>query len=152
MYSKEEKKQLVHTFWELFDKYCNSIPGLKERKKKWILYNTGVSRVDLKFEPGRKNAKVMIEINHRNEARRLELFEKIEAYKLIIEQDFPEGLIWDFAFIRDNGQEVCRIYTQLDNVDFHRQKQWPEIYAFMAENMLKLERNFLEIRELLLAD
>ena len=152
MYSKEEKKRLVQTFWDLFDKYCNSYSELKGRKKKWILYDTGVSRVDLKFDVGRQNARVILEINHRDEVRRLELYEKIEQYKAIIEQDFEEGLIWDFAFLRDNGQEVCRIYTQLDGVDLHRQNQWPEIYQFFAENMLKLERNFLEIRDLLIEE
>ncbi|WP_372653235.1 DUF4268 domain-containing protein [Draconibacterium sp.] len=44
---------------------------------------------------------------------------------------------------------MCRIFVRMEGVDFHRQNQWPDIYNFFIENMLKLERNFLEIRDLL---
>jgi len=148
MYTKEEKKELVRRFWASFDDYCNNIPLLAVKKRKWILHKTKISNVSLKFETGRENARVILEIGHRNEARRLMVYEIFEKYKVILEQDFPEGLIWDFAFTRDNGQPVCRIYSQLNNVDFHRQDQWPQIFDFFAKNMHLLENNFLEIRDI----
>ncbi|KAF0238610.1 MAG: hypothetical protein FD181_822 [Prolixibacteraceae bacterium] len=75
-------------------------------------------------------------------------FEILERYKIVLEEGFENGLIWEFYHLRgDKGQEVCRIYTQLGNVDWHRQNQWPEIYNFFIKNMLQLEENFLMVKE-----
>jgi len=149
MYSKEEKRLLVQEFWLMFDKYSNSIPSLKHKRKKWSLHRTGVNGVDLRFEPGRKSVQVMIEITHKSEARRLDMFERIESYKVIIESGLEGELIWDFNYTRDNGQEVCRIYTEKKDLDIHRKEHWPEMFTFMAEKMEPLQNNLLEIAEMI---
>lgn len=149
MYTKEEKKELVKHFWTEFDDYCSQLPELAGAKKKWLLHRTKISHVAMKFEAGREYADVILEINHKNEARRLEVYELVEKYKLLLEDGFPEGLTWDFAFVRDNGQDVCRIYERKKGVDMHKQKQWNEIFAFFAENMLQLQNNFLDFSDIL---
>ena len=149
MYTKEESKQIRKKFWEVFGQRCDIVPELKGKKKKWILHDTKITGVDLKFDVGRKEAQVTIEVNHRSEKRRLEVYECIEKYKRIIEDGFSDGLIWEFYFVRESGAEVCRIYISLPNVDIHREKQWPDIYNFFIENMIKLENNFLAIRDVL---
>lgn len=149
MYTQEEAKQLRKQFWILFGKRCKIVPELQERGKKWMLYDTKITGLDLKFEVDRKAARVMIELNHRNESKRLELFEKLQSYKAILEDGFENGLIWDFLFVRETGKEVCRIYVEQEGFDIHRQNQWPDIYNFFIENMLRLETNFLDIRDIL---
>jgi len=152
MYSKEESKQLRKEFWIVFARRCEIVPELMHKKKKWVLYDTGLSGIDLKFDVTRKEAVVMIEINSREEERRLEIYETLQKYRLLLEEGFSEPLIWDFCFERESGQEVCRIYTQLPNVDFHQQMQWPEIFNFLIDHMLILENNFMEIKEALEAE
>ena len=107
----------------------------------------------MRFDVSREGALVILELGNRNENKRLKAYEFLEKYKPIIEDGFKNGLQWEFYHERlDSGAEVCRIYTQLNGVDFHRQNQWPDIYNFFIENMLKLERNFLEIRDLLIEE
>jgi len=150
MYSKEEKKKLTLDFWNLFHKRCEVHPVLQYKKRKWILHRTKIKGVALRFYAGRKNAKVILELSNRNEKIRLKAFEILEQYKAALEEGFENGLTWEFYHERaDSGQEVCRIYTTLDNVDIHRQNQWPDIYNFFIENMLRLEENFLSIRDVL---
>lgn len=150
MYSKEEIKKLRLSFWELFGKRCDIHPELQCRKKKWVLHRTKIKGVVLRFDVGREDAKVILELSNRSEKLRLKAYEILERYKAIIEEGFEEGLIWEFFHEReDSGKQVCRIFTQLSNVDFHRQNQWPDIFNFYIENMLKLESNFLSIRDLL---
>ena len=149
MYTQEEAKQIRQQFWDTFAKRCEIVPELRYRKKKWILYDTKISGIDLKFDAGREEALVMIEINSRAEARRIFIFETLEKYKILLEEGFENGLIWDFCVVRESGQEVCRIYEKMVNVDIHKQKQWPDIFNFMIDNMLKLETNFMEIRDVL---
>lgn len=149
MYSKEEIKQLKKEFWEGYGTYCSQIPALKKRKSKFMLYNTKMKGVELKFDANREGAFVILEINHADESKRFELFEKFEKYKSILEKDFPEGLIWDFTFVRDCGTEVCRIYTKKEGIDIHRRIQWMEFYKFMVEEMLKLEKAFRMVKEVI---
>ena len=124
MYSKEEKKKLTIYFWELFKRRCAVHPDLQFKKKKWILHRTKIKGVALRFDVGRKDAKVILELHNRSEKLRLKAFEVLERYKVIMEEGFENGLTWEFYYQRpDSGQEVCRIYTTLENVDLHRQNQ-----------------------------
>ena len=95
MYSKEELKNLKLEFWESFAAFCEVQPYLRGRKKIWTLYDTKVKGVELKFDANRQGAYVILEVNHRSEDLRLEMFERLTWYKETLEQDFPEGLIWD---------------------------------------------------------
>lgn len=91
MYSKEELKNLKLEFWESFAAFCEVQPYLRGRKKIWTLYDTKVKGVELKFDANRQGAYVILEVNHRSEDLRLEMFERLTWYKETLEQDFPEA-------------------------------------------------------------
>lgn len=150
MYSKEELKKLRIDFWGKFGKRCETHPELSIRKRKWVLHRTKIKGVALRFDVSRHDAKVILELGSRSENLRLKAYEFLERYKVVIEDGFDDGLTWEFFHEReDSGAEVCRIFTSLPDVDFHRQNQWPDIFNFYIENMLKLENNFMSVRDLL---
>ena len=149
MYSKDEPKNLKLEFWESFAAFCEVQPYLRGRKKIWTLYDTKVKGVELKFDATREGAFVILEVNHRGEEARLEMFERLTWYKDTLEMDFPEGLTWDICFVRDTGKQVARIYTSKSGIDFHRRQDWGEFFSFMASQMYLLERNFMSIAEYL---
>ena len=149
MYSKDELKNLKLEFWESFAAFCEVQPYLRGRKKIWTLYDTKVKGVELKFDATREGAFVILEVNHRGEEARLEMFERLTWYKDTLETDFPEGLTWDIRFVRDTGKQVARIYTSKSGIDFHRRQDWGEFFSFMASQMYLLERNFMSIAEYL---
>lgn len=150
MYSKDEIKKLRLSFWELFGKRCEVHPELMYRKRKWMLHKTKIKGISLRFEVSRSDAKVLLELGNRSENLRLKAYEFLEQYKVVIEEGFDNGLTWEFYHEReDSDKEICRIYARLPDVDFHRQNQWPDIFNFYIENMLKLETNFLSIRDIL---
>ena len=132
MYSKDELKNLKLEFWESFAAFCEVQPYLRGRKKIWTLYDTKVKGVELKFDATREGAFVILEVNHRGEEARLEMFERLTWYKDTLETDFPEGLTWDICFVRDTGKQVARIYTSKSGIDFHRRQDWGEFFSFMA--------------------
>ena len=149
MYSKDELKNLKLEFWESFAAFCEVQPYLRGRKKTWVLYDTKVKGVELKFDATREGAFVILEVNHRSEEARLEMFERLTWYKDTLEMDFPEGLTWDICFVRATGKQVARIYTAKSGIDFHRRQDWGEFFSFMASQMYLLERNFMSIAEYL---
>lgn len=149
MYSKDELKNLKLEFWESFAAFCEVQPYLRGRKKVWTLYDTKVKGVELKFDATRDGAYVILEVNHRSEDARLEMFERLTWYKETLETDFPDGLVWDICFVRDTGKQVARIYASKSEIDFHRRQDWGEFFSFMASQMYLLERNFMSIAEYL---
>ena len=150
MYSKEEIKELRLKFWQSYKSYCETQPAFNYQKKRWMLNETQVRGLALRFDVDRESAWVIMELQHKNEDRRLKTYEILERYKVVMEEGFENGLTWEFYHRReDNGQEVCRIYTRLENVDWHNQNLWPDIYNFFIKNMLKMEENFLEVKEVL---
>ena len=153
MYSKEELRQLNILFWEKFGQFCLVHPNLRHKPRKWMLHRTKVKDLAFRFDVNRQNAKVILELGSRSENLRLKAFEILERYKIVMEEGFENGLIWDFYHERDDSKKpVCRIYTQLDGVDLHRQNQWPEIFNFFITNMSRLEDNFLLVRDVLVEE
>lgn len=147
MYSKDELKLLKKDFWEGFGIYCSNHPVLGKRKSKFMLYNTKMKGVELKFDANREGAFVILELNNPKEEDRLKRYEQFEKYKAVMEENFPEGLIWDFAYKLETGHEVCRIYSQKTGIDIHTRIDWMEFYTFMASEMLKLEKAFRYVKE-----
>ena len=79
MYSKEETQKLKREFWVTFaDKY----------PRKWVLYDTKIKDFSFKFYVDNKKALVLIDIEHRSDEKRIAYFEKLEALKNILEEEF----------------------------------------------------------------
>lgn len=146
MYSRDEMKSLKTDFWEGFALYCEVQPYLYAHKK-WLLYDTKIKGVELKFDVFRYGASVMIEVNHKSEEQRLAMYEKLTWYKESIEKEFEEPLLWNISCLRDSGQQVSRVILSREGLDFHKRTSWGDYYAFMAQNMFRLETNFLAIVE-----
>ncbi|GAF05349.1 DUF4268 domain-containing protein [Saccharicrinis fermentans] len=151
MYSKEEEKALKLEFWRKLGNRTRKIPGQRGKIKVWIGDRTQIKGVDLRFDVSRKKIVVALEINIKHESRRLALYEKLEATKKIFETEFGESLTWDFAYEKEYGEEVCRVYKEMDG-DFMIPEQWPAIFTFMIDNMLKMEKAFLEVKDFLKYD
>ena len=147
MYSKEESKQLREEFWNQF-----KILSIRRRKAKglpgdWLLINTGVKALNLRFHVDREVAQVGIDLETRNMDKRIELFEKMEAVKKVLEKAMNSAMVWELEYIRENGKSVSRIYIQKEGVDIYDQKTWPSAHQFMYDNMMKLEAFYREYRD-----
>src|SRR5690606_6537768 len=119
----------------------------------FVLHKTKINGVLLRFEADKAGARVILELGQRNEDIRLKTFEILQRYKAIIEAGFHDGLMWEFYHQREDSiKEVCRIFTEIHNVDIFRQNQWPDIYNFFIDNMIRLEDNFMEVRDVLKAE
>jgi hypothetical protein len=150
-YKRDELKQLKTDFWNGFADYCNTIPRLAQRKQKFMLYNTRLKGTELKFDVQRHEVSVVLEINHTDYDRRIELFEHFKACRMLFEEAF-EGMevVYEPFYRLETGNDVCRIYIRLnDEMDFHRRDDWQKFYMFMARNMMRLERIFNQAKQAL---
>ena len=138
MYSKEETQKLKREFWVTFaDKY----------PRKWVLYDTKIKDFSFKFYVDNKKALVLIDIEHRSDEKRIAYFEKIEALKNILEEEFIKDLVFEKEFILENGKTISRIWVEKLEVSVSNRKYWDEIFDFYNEKMNSLELFYKEYDE-----
>ena len=138
MYSKEETQKLKREFWVAFaEKY----------PRKWVLYDTKIKDFSFKFYVDNKKAQVLIDIEHRNDEKRIAYFEKIEALKNILEDEFIKDLVFEKDFNLENGKTISRIWIEKLGVGVSNRNYWDEIFDFYNEKMNALELFYMEYDE-----
>ncbi|MEP0266116.1 DUF4268 domain-containing protein [Dokdonia sp.] len=138
MFSKEQSKEIRQQFWIFFG---------KRHPRKWLLYNTGIKDLSLKFDFDTKKAVVTIESAANDEIDRAYYFDKLISLKKILKEDVSSELIFDEQFLLPSGKLVSRCYLSLENVSIHNKTTWPEVFDFFNTYMNKLELFFLEYKE-----
>ncbi|MFV5695742.1 DUF4268 domain-containing protein [Flavobacterium sp. LB3P122] len=138
MYSKEETQKLKREFWVTFaEKY----------PRKWVLYDTKIKDFSFKFYVDNKKAQVLIDIEHRNDEKRIAYFEKIEALKNILEDEFIKDLVFEKDYTLENGKTISRIWVEKTGVGVSNRNYWDEIFDFYNEKMNALELFYSEYDE-----
>lgn len=138
MYSKEETQRLKREFWIAFaEKY----------PRKWVLYDTKIKDFSFKFYVDNKKAQVLIDIEHRNDEKRIAYFEKLEALKTILEEEFIKDLVFEREHTLESGKTISRIWVEKLGVGVSNRNYWDEIFDFYNEKMNALELFYLEYDE-----
>lgn len=138
MYSREESKKIRQEFWTCFGK---SYP------RKWLLYNTRIKDVSLKFSFTRKFAEVSIDLEASDEIMRQYYFEKLQSLQSILKEEYLSEAIFAEEYELENRKIISRVYVRKTGVNIHKKEDWPKVMAWLAEKMDTLERFFLEYRD-----
>ncbi len=141
MFSKEESSALKTLFWTSFGK---SFP------RKWLLYNTKIKDFSFKFYADRKQAFVCLDIESKNEELRFHYYDKMLSLKNLLTNDYIPDIIFDDAYLLENGKVICRIYTILpDKFSIHNKNSWQKCYEFFVKNMTQFELFFEEYEDVI---
>ncbi|KQX15765.1 DUF4268 domain-containing protein [Flavobacterium sp. Root420] len=138
MYSREESQKIKREFWVAFaEKY----------PRKWVLYDTKIKDFSFKFFVDNKKAQVLIDIEHRSDEKRNAYFEKIEALKNILEEEFVSDLVYEKNYTLESSKTISRIWVEKQGVGFSNRNNWDTIFDFFFEKMNALEMFYLEYDE-----
>tara|TARA_R110002020_G_scaffold449572_1_gene662898 strand:+ start:16063 stop:16491 length:429 start_codon:yes stop_codon:yes gene_type:complete len=142
MYSKEESKQVREQFWIFFG---------KRYPRKWILYDTKVKEINLKFSFNNHEALVSIDIETLDETIREYYFIRFTSLKKLMQTEISEDLIFEENYVRTSGKVISRIYLKLAQVNIHNKNQWPGVFEFFHTNMEKIEIFWIEYQDFITA-
>lgn len=135
MYSKEEAQKLKREFWVNFaEKY----------PRKWVLYDTKIKDFSFKFYVDNKKAQVLIDIEHRNDEKRIVYFEKLESLKSILEEDFIKDLVFEKNYTLESGKTISRVWVEKSGISVSNRKYWDAIFDFFNEKMHAFEMFYFE--------
>lgn len=135
MYSKEDSIRIKKEFWIAF---AEAYP------RKWILYNTKIKDVSFKFYVDNKKAQVLLDIECKEDEKRIVYFEKVESLKTMLLEDHLPDAILERNFYLDSGKLISRIWVEKLNISINNPKTWPEIFDFFNEKMSAFEYFFFE--------
>ena len=114
---------------------------------KWAGDNTGIKSLNLKFHFDESVALVCIDIVAKDLDRRIELYDKLETLKTVLEGNLEEALIWDLQYIIESGKEISRIYLKKEGVNIYTESCWPDVMVFFFNKMIRIEPVILEYRD-----
>jgi len=135
MYSREETQRLKREFWVAFaEKY----------PRKWLLYDTKIKDFSFKFYIDNKKAQVLIDIEHRDDVKRNQYFEKIESLKNILDEEYVKDMVFEKNFTLESGKSISRIWVEKLGVSSSNRNDWDEIFDFFNEKMTALEYFYYE--------
>jgi len=138
MYSKQENQKLKQEFWVAF---------AQKYPKKWVLYDTKIKDFSFKFFVDNTKAQVSIEIEHRNDDKRYAYFEKLEALKAILEDEFIKDLVFQKNHTLENGKTISKIWVEQLGISVSNRSYWDMIFDFFFDKMNALELFYLEYDE-----
>ncbi len=138
MYSKEEAKEIRQQFWIFFG---------KRYPRKWILYNTQVKEIKLKFSVDNQKAMVSFDIETSDEIIRQYYYEKFESLNKLMKNGIGDDLIFEQEYIRSTGKAISRIYVVLNNININNKTHWPKIFNFLNEKMNLFENFWIEYQD-----
>ena len=140
MFSKEESKRLRQEFWTAFGK---SYP------RKWILHDTKIKGLALKFHFDMNKAIVALDVEHQDLEHRIALWEKLMSLKSIMVDDFLKEVKFEDSFILANQKEISRIYVEKGGVSIHNKNTWQETMVFLSETMDRMESFFEQYKAII---
>ncbi|QCX00556.1 DUF4268 domain-containing protein [Aggregatimonas sangjinii] len=139
MFSKDESKQLRQEFWTSFGK---SYP------RKWILYDTKIKGLVLKFHFDVKKAMVAMTVEG-DLAQRIAIWENLLSLQSILKEEYlPEAVLED-SYLLKNHKEISIIFVEKEGVSIHDKNTWRETMIFLNEKMTSLEAFFVTYREII---
>lgn len=140
MFSKEESRILRQAFWTSFGK---SFP------RKWILYDTKLKGLSFKFHFDNKTALVALDLEDDLE-HRIKYWEKLQALKSILIDDYLPDAVFNEQYILDNEKEISRIHVSLEQkVSIHNKNTWRDVMEFFNEKMSLFEAFFEEYKDVI---
>lgn len=149
MFSKEEKAALTEKFWLELKHKSKQTFG---KKHTWVLQNTGIKGLQLKFELSRSAAFVILQCHSSSAEKREWIYDILQQYHRVIADIATETPIWDKEGACEELADMPSVYYKLEDVDYLQEKYWDTIQDFFVKHMKQLEDAFLEIKDVLKAE
>lgn len=147
MFSKAEATKLRQEFWTTLGRLIKRHPSADGIKINWINYKTGVKDIYFRMHASPKKASIGIEITHSDTSLQALFFEQFEALKTYLHNILGEEWVWDPEYINDYGIKCGRIYMELEGKNYYLQDDWPELFEFFKERLIKLDEFWCDANE-----
>ena len=148
MFTKEEAKAIKTEFWTAFGVYMRKHQSQSGKKIKWVNYLTGVKDIYFRLYADRNEAKVSIDLQHRNEGIRTLFFEQFKSLEHLLPEPFKSNALWLSHAEHPTKGQFSAIFVSIDQVNIYRKDDWSKMFLFYETNILCLDEFWSEFSEI----
>lgn len=117
--------------------------------RKWVLYDTKIKDIQLKFTFTNEVAQVSLDITSPDEIIREYYFEKLQSLQNILLTEYLPDAIYESHYELPEDKTISRVFVEIKRVNIYRKTDWPLVQEFLYDRMDLLERFFLEYRDVI---
>lgn len=148
MLTKIEKQKIRNNFWEKFAYRSSKTGGQSGLKKRWIMDNTKMKDITLKFDFNENRALVGLILQCRNKAKRHDIFDKLLCHRQKIDSFFSSSPSWQSDIDLQN-RIVSGIFIMQEKVSVYRPEDWPLVFDFFFSQMKCMEKMFWSMKPIM---
>ncbi|MFM7006462.1 MAG: DUF4268 domain-containing protein [Flavobacteriales bacterium] len=150
MLSKEARKAWNEAFWLGFKNHMRAQLSANGKRVNWINYPTQVKNTYLRMVCEGKNISLCYDIQFKDEGIQAIFWEQLTELKVVLESNMSIPTHWEASFLNKEGQQIGRIYWQLEGANYYAQNDWPLIYAFFKKHLKEFDVFYQEFNEILI--
>ena len=150
MLSKEARKAWNEAFWLGFKNHMRAQLSANGKRVNWINYPTQVKNTYLRMVCEGKNIALCYDIQFKDEGIQAIFWEQLTELKVVLEDNMSIPTHWEASFLNKEGQQIGRIYWQLEGANYYAQNDWPLIYAFFKKHLKEFDVFYQEFNEILI--
>ena len=113
----------------------------------WLNYKTGIKHLYFRMDADNNKATIAIEFRHPDPVLQQHYFTKFQQLEKLFHQTIRENWQWQLHTKDEDGRQVSRISTQLNNVNVFNTNDWPAIISFLKPRMLALDSFWSMVKE-----
>jgi hypothetical protein len=147
MYKRHEAAAIKQKFWTLFGQYMKPVPSAWNEEVNWVNYHTGVKGIFFRMDAERNFASCRVEVMHKNDALRLQLFHYFGQLTHLFNVHAGEGWIWEPTVHDETGRSLSRISKTIEQVNVLNEQDWPPIISFFKPQMQALDAFWAEAKD-----
>ena len=146
MYNRIKIKETKQLFYTSFGKYMGKHRSTHGKKIKWINYPTKIKHIYVRLYADQEIAKVMIELQHKDEEIRGLFFEQFKQLKTAFE-NIAGKWNWNELSANDIKLPCSRIEVIKENVNIFDKNTWASVFRFYEENLIKFDIFWVEFKD-----
>lgn len=139
MYSKQEASRLKKEFWTTFGQYMLPVFSAEGEKINWVNYKTGEKDISFKMNADNTKAFIAVEISHKDEGIQELYFHQFAQLKHLLKEALGEEWEWQLHTYDDHGNQVSRIFKNLEGVSIFKKEDWASIISFLKPRIVALD-------------
>lgn len=150
MLPKEARKAWNEAFWLGFKNHMRAQLSASGKRVNWINYPTQVKHTYLRMVCEGKQIALCYDIQFNDRGIQDIFWEQLTELKVVLENNMTVPTHWEAQFLNKEGQNIGRIYWELEGANYYDQNDWPIIYAFFKKHLKEFDVFYQEFNEILI--
>lgn len=150
MLSKEERKERNEKFWSAFKEVMRRTQSTGGRRVNWATYPTQIKDLYVRLICDGKQTAMCLDLQFKDTGVRSIVWEQLGELKSIMEKTMTTNGNWMEEYHTPEGLIISRICWELEDVDFHREADWPKIHSFFKQQLIEFDSFYQEFKDILI--